>query len=80
MLCPQCAGDTGVVDTRATDHNAIRRRRVCADCGYRLTTFEIVSEHNPSSDAAERMLRQAAKLRTVADRIEQILSRDKPEP
>jgi transcriptional repressor NrdR len=44
MRCPSCgAQDTQVRDSRPTeDHTAIRRRRVCSDCGQRFTTFERV--------------------------------------
>lgn len=44
MRCPFCAGeDTQVKDSRPTEENsAIRRRRVCPDCGGRFTTFERV--------------------------------------
>ncbi len=44
MRCPYCASDnTQVKDSRPTEDNtAIRRRRVCADCGGRFTTFERV--------------------------------------
>jgi len=44
MRCPYCASlDTQVKDSRPTDdHSAIRRRRVCPDCGGRFTTFERV--------------------------------------
>ena len=44
MRCPYCGGDTTQVkDSRPTEDNtAIRRRRVCADCGGRFTTFERV--------------------------------------
>ena len=44
MRCPYCAsGDTQVKDSRPTeDGSAIRRRRVCSDCGGRFTTFERV--------------------------------------
>jgi len=42
MRCPYCMnGDTQVKDSRPTEDNTvIRRRRVCADCGGRFTTFE----------------------------------------
>lgn len=42
MRCPYCAGEnTQVKDSRPTEENAaIRRRRVCPDCGGRFTTFE----------------------------------------
>jgi transcriptional repressor NrdR len=44
MLCPFCSSeDTQVKDSRpAEDGNAIRRRRLCGECGARFTTFERV--------------------------------------
>lgn len=44
MRCPYCSSeDTQVKDSRpAEDGTAIRRRRVCPDCGGRFTTFERV--------------------------------------
>jgi transcriptional repressor NrdR len=44
MRCPFCGNaDTQVKDSRATeDNSAIRRRRICAACGGRFTTFERV--------------------------------------
>ena len=42
MRCPFCAhDDSQVKDSRPTEDNgAIRRRRQCAGCGARFTTFE----------------------------------------
>jgi transcriptional repressor NrdR len=42
MRCPWCgAADTKVIDSRpAEDGTSIRRRRECASCGRRFTTFE----------------------------------------
>ena len=42
MRCPFCGHeDTQVKDSRPTEDNAaIRRRRFCATCGARFTTFE----------------------------------------
>ncbi len=44
MRCPYCMNtDTQVKDSRPTEDNSvIRRRRICADCGGRFTTFERV--------------------------------------
>jgi transcriptional repressor NrdR len=44
MRCPFCGNaDTQVKDSRPTeDSAAIRRRRVCPQCGQRFTTFERV--------------------------------------
>ena len=42
MKCPFCGhDDTQVKDSRPTeDNSAIRRRRLCGNCGARFTTFE----------------------------------------
>jgi len=42
VRCPSCrSADTAVVDSREADDGvAIRRRRECAKCGHRFTTFE----------------------------------------
>lgn len=44
MRCPFCGNETTQVkDSRpAEDGGAIRRRRICGDCGGRFTTFERV--------------------------------------
>lgn len=44
MRCPFCANeDSQVKDSRPTeDNSSIRRRRQCASCGARFTTFERV--------------------------------------
>ncbi|MGI9385424.1 MAG: transcriptional regulator NrdR [Methyloligellaceae bacterium] len=44
MRCPYCGStNTQVKDSRPTeDHTSIRRRRICADCSGRFTTFERV--------------------------------------
>jgi len=42
MRCPKCGcQDDKVIDSRASREGAtIRRRRECAGCGYRFTTYE----------------------------------------
>ncbi len=42
MKCNQCSyDDTKVIESRdVADGQAIRRRRMCAHCGYRFTTYE----------------------------------------
>jgi transcriptional repressor NrdR len=44
MMCPYCqAGDHGVLESRVADDGAsIRRRRECARCHKRFTTYERV--------------------------------------
>lgn len=41
MKCATCGGATEVRDSRPSAKGlAIRRRRMCLDCGKRITTFE----------------------------------------
>jgi transcriptional regulator NrdR family protein len=43
MYCEKCAGKTKVVDSRPErimEHQAVNRRRVCKDCGYKFSTKE----------------------------------------
>ena len=45
MKCPLCGNDeTKVVDSRATDQGAVRRRRECLHCKQRFTTYERLEE------------------------------------
>src|SRR5436190_24034644 len=46
MLCPYCSFEsTRVVDSRLTEPwDAVRRRRECAGCGNRFTTYERVEQ------------------------------------
>lgn len=39
MQCPYCGGDSNVTETRVTA-DGMRRRRVCAACKRRFTTYE----------------------------------------
>ncbi len=89
MRCPFCAHeDTQVKDSRPTeDHAAIRRRRLCQNCGARFTTFERVqlreltvvkktSQREPfEREKLLRSFRIALRKRNVeADRIERIVN------
>ncbi len=49
MKCPFCgAEDTQVIDSRVNDEgNTIRRRRRCASCEKRFTTYETAELHLP---------------------------------
>ena len=49
MKCPFCgAGDTQVIDSRVNDvGDSIRRRRRCAACDKRFTTYEVAELHLP---------------------------------
>lgn len=89
MRCPFCGhDDTQVKDSRPTEDNAtIRRRRLCAECGSRFTTFERVQlrelavvksdgEKVPfDRDKLARSLKIALRKRPVdEERIERIVN------
>lgn len=89
MRCPFCGhDDTQVKDSRPTEDNAaIRRRRFCAECGSRFTTFERVQlrelsvvkssgEKTPfDRDKLAKSLHIALRKRPVnEDRIERIVN------
>ena len=90
MRCPYCGNpDTQVKDSRPSEDNtAIRRRRVCTDCGGRFTTFErvqlrdlqVVKGNNRrvpfDRDKLMRSLQIALRKRNVEpERLEQFVSR-----
>ena len=63
MRCPFCSNqDTQVKDSRPTEDNtAIRRRRICDQCGSRFTTFEriqlrdlVIIKNNDKKEAFDR--------------------------
>ena len=86
MKCPKCGRDDDrVLDSRsARDGAAIRRRRECAGCGHRFTTYEEVDrdelqviKRNGTRQTFERAkldraIRQACGKRKISD--EQIRS------
>lgn len=89
MRCPFCGNtDTQVKDSRpAEDHVAIRRRRFCAACGGRFTTYERVQlrdltvvkkngkREDFDRDKLARSIRIALQKRQIdADRVDQMIS------
>ena len=89
MRCPYCSGEnTQVKDSRPTEENAaIRRRRICPDCGGRFTTFERVQLRELTiikragrrvpfdRDKLERSIEIALRKRPVEnDRVERMVS------
>jgi transcriptional repressor NrdR len=89
MRCPYCASEsTQVKDSRPTEENqAIRRRRICEDCGGRFTTFERVQlrelviikrsgRHVPfDRDKLSRSVEVALRKRPIEpERIERMVS------
>ncbi|HYC03250.1 MAG TPA: transcriptional regulator NrdR [Azospirillaceae bacterium] len=89
MRCPFCGNDdTQVKDSRPTeDNSAIRRRRFCAGCGARFTTFERVqlreltvvkntgSREPFDREKLLRSMRIALRKRPVdADRVDRVVN------
>ena len=89
MRCPFCSNeDSQVKDSRPTEDNtAIRRRRICEQCGSRFTTFEriqlrdlIVLKSNGKKEIFDRdkmfrSLSLALRKRNIEqDKIEKIVN------
>ena len=89
MRCPYCGHeDTQVKDSRPSDDaSAIRRRRFCAACGNRFTTFERVQLRDLTvlksdgrrvpfdRDKLERSVAVALRKRPVdAERVERMIN------
>ena len=89
MRCPFCSHeDSQVKDSRHTEDNtAIRRRRICDQCGSRFTTFEriqlrdlIVIKSNGQKETFDRdkMFRSLSlslrKRKVEQDKIEKIIN------
>ena len=89
MRCPFCSNeDSQVKDSRPTEDNtAIRRRRICDQCGSRFTTFEriqlrdlVVTKKNNQKEPFDRdkMFRSLSlalrKRKIEQDKIEKIVS------
>ena len=77
MKCPFCSHEnTRVIDSRpAEDNNSIRRRRVCDECGKRLTTYEkietiplIIIKKDNNREAYDRSKIEAGVLRACHKR------------
>ena len=89
MRCPFCSNeDSQVKDSRPTEDNtAIRRRRICEQCGSRFTTFERIQlrdlvvvknkgqKENFDRDKMFRALSLALRKRNIDnDKIEKIVN------
>jgi len=76
MDCPGCQHPTRVLESRRADDGvAIRRRRVCASCGHRFTTYErrdrepsFVRKRDGSRQRFDRAKLRAALLRSTHKR------------
>ena len=66
MHCPFCkAPDTQVIDSRVNDDgDSIRRRRRCAECNKRFTTYETVELRMPQLVKQDGSRTDLDKLRT----------------
>lgn len=76
ILCPKCCGDTSVIDSRGKAGNVIRRRRICIACHHRISTWEIVSERDPTHELLPALRQRAKELRDMADRLEAMATID----
>jgi transcriptional repressor NrdR len=86
--CPHCDSPSHVVETRGATDGAVRRRRECAGCGTRFTTYEryepaglFVRKRDGERQAFDRaklrdaLLRAAHKRPVQADEVERLVDR-----
>lgn len=71
IACPRCGQSTAVGDSRPHG-NAIKRRRYCK-CGFRFTTFEIMTDEAP--EFLESIEALAGRIVTAGEILES-LARD----
>src|SRR5262249_27454637 len=73
LACPKCSRRMlDVIETRPrADGQAIRRRRVCQDCGDRVTTYETVSA--PVGDNLTLTIALADELRDTQKRLTKMI-------
>lgn len=54
MTCPKCDGKSKCHDSRyRAPKKAVYRRRRCVVCGWRFTTFEVVTDDAPQPSAVK---------------------------
>ena len=74
-MCPKCDAATRVYDSRdkgGTQH----RRRVCCDCGFRFTTFELYADEYAKLTHAKVTVRQVdkAKVRDIIQALKELVT------
>lgn len=75
IACPFCDGhDTGITDSRPTEHSQ-RRRRHCRTCDKRFTTYEYVGAKHINMDALRgQLVRADRSLKVSCDEIEDAMA------
>ena len=68
--CPDCEGESIVVDSREREDGAIIRRRECTKCGFRYTTAEV-----EEMMVDEKTINENARLRARIERLEAYIDR-----
>ena len=89
MRCPKCGHeDSKVIDSRPSEnHEAIRRRRECEQCGFRFTTYErreeaplIVVKRDGTRETFNReklmngLIRATVKRNISIERLDELIS------
>ena len=75
FICSQCGHRMDTKDSRATmflGWPAVRRRRACAKCSWRATTYEITEQVLAASDT--RLKRTMPRLRAMQQTLDQLIT------
>ncbi len=72
FLCPNCGSDeSSTIDSRPRTYRGeksfyVRRRRKCADCGHKITTFESTQRPGDvSADEGAESTKTLARIRAL---------------
>lgn len=78
--CPECGGETIVIDGRLQKKTRQkRRRRECRHCKFRITTIEHMADANCSIKLTEKA-RLIVEMIDLMDRLKQAFEEDKQPP
>lgn len=69
--CPDCAGETRVLNVRTRPDGSLWRRRGCLQCGFRFDTIEI-EEFMPVDNARAEIMRLQDHIERLEDYIRKI--------
>lgn len=76
MICPHCGAQTQVLETRA-GRSAVKRRRQCASCGERVTTWETTIRPVRDPKLEQRRARRRAHMAKIRARDPAAYTRQK---
>lgn len=81
MKCEKCGGSNLYVVNSRPGANGIgsRRRRECADCGERVTTYEVTQKEYDLIQKSQKMLKKVQEMLDIYKKEEPKMNEDEAE-